>query len=311
MFDWEIPLADSDQCLVKVSSEGGSYEDESDDYFTIVPAGIGKPNLKIISISPSNSIPNVSDIITVDVTVRNIGNAASGMFYVDLFYNRSPAPNVGETGDQSKSQAILDAGQEANVIFTDVSSAVAGVWEMYAIVDTQGYVEESNEGDNVAGPKQVGWSTMVDSFTVTAPNGFESIEQGEAFDITWTWTGNPGALAQLELSTDGGATWTEVVSNTVNDGTYEWTAPTVNSTDCRIRVSNSLGDVVDVSDDVFTIQKAPLTFLGGGCSVGTAGPFTKGTRAEVAGQLAILLVFVLGAALLRQGSVQRERRPAA
>lgn len=300
VFDWEVPLADSTQCLVKVSSEGASYEDESDDLFTIVPAGIGKPNLRIISISPSNSMPNTSDIITVDVTVRNIGSATSGMFYVDLFYNRSNEPDVGEAGDQSKSVPILSEGSEVNVVFTDVSSAVAGAWEMYAIVDTQDYVDESNEGDNVEGPTQVGWSTMVDTFRITAPNGFELLEQGQAFDITWTWTGNPGALAQIELSTDGGATWVEIISNTSNDGTYEWTVPAVSSADCRVRISNSIGDVTDVSDDVFTIQKAPLTFLGGGCGGTVNGPSGGGDAGCLAGQLALLAAFLALAGLLRR-----------
>ncbi|MBN1809837.1 MAG: hypothetical protein JW909_12280 [Planctomycetes bacterium] len=293
-YDWEIPLADSTECLVRVTSEGGSYSDESDSTFTIEPVGIGKPNLKIVSISPSNSVPNAGDTISVDVTVRNIGNAASGLFYVDLFHNRSSVPAVGETGDQSQSQAFLAAGSEANIVFNSVTSAGPGTWEMYAIVDTQGYVVESNEGDNIAGPVQIGWSTMVDSFNVTSPNGFEVLSQGATHQITWTWTGSPGALVNIELSTDGGATWSEAVSNTLNDGDHAWAVPLISSADCRLRISNSTGSVTDVSDDVFAIQKAALTFFGGGCSGGQGGGETA------VGQMLILGCFLAAAMALRK-----------
>ena len=304
VFDWDIPVADSTLCLVKVSSEGGSYSDVSDDTFTITPAGVGKPNLKIISVAPSNSVPNTGSTISVDVTVRNIGTAAAGMFYVDLFFNCSSPPVVGDTGDRSQSTVSLAPGSEANVVFTGISSAVAGAWNMYAIVDTQKYVTESNEGDNVSGPVQVGWSTLVESFRLVAPNGFEVLEQGSSFDITWTWTGAVGATVDLELSTNGGATWTEVSTGVANSGTYTWTVPNVSSADCRVRITNSTATVYDVSDDVFTIQKAHLAYFGGGCSGTTKNP--AGGASDAAGLLLVIAGFVLATAVMRNS---RRRSP--
>jgi hypothetical protein len=270
IFDWEVPFQDSPQCLVRVTSEGGGVADESDGVFTIVPPGIGRPNLKAISISPTSSLPNVGDSIDIDVTVRDIGNAPAGLFYTDLFYNRSTAPTVGETGDQSKPVEFLAAGSEVNVIFTGVSSSVTGIWYVYAVIDTHTYVIESNESDNTYGPTEIGWGTPVDTLRITEPNGFEALEQGKTFVVTWTWTGNPGALVNVELSTNGGATWSEVVSGTLNDGSYEWTVTAEVSPDCRLRISNFTGSVVDISDDIFEIMPAgasALGYFGEGCAI--------------------------------------------
>ena len=273
VYDWEVPLADSAECLVCVTSEGGSYSDESDGFFTIAPPVI-KPNLKVVSISPSISTPATGETITVDVTVRNTGNGASGLFYIDLFHNRSVAPSVGEVGDQSKYVVTLPPGAEANFLFADISSATTGVWEMYAVVDTQGYVEESNEGDNVAGPVEVGWGTSVDSYRIIMPNGGEVLDQLGTYKVTWFATGSPETTVNIEVSTNGGATWTEVATeyDASAEFAYYWTvsAALPASADCRLRISNSSGSVTDVSDDLFTINAPPTASLTATPTTGTA-----------------------------------------
>ncbi len=107
----------------------------------------------------------------------------------------------------------------------------------------------------------------VPSVTVLAPNGGESWTAGTSATITWSSSAFTGTL-DLELSADGGATWTTLVASTPDDGTEFVTVPAVASTSVRVQVSAADGDPAvalapsDLSDAVFAIVPPPsLTIL--------------------------------------------------
>ena len=115
---------------------------------------------------------------------------------------------------------------------------------------------------------------------IFAPNGGESISGGSSYNITWTAT--PGATLKpnpitISFSSDEGATWQLLASNEANDGSYNWSVPTVyfDVTTCRIKVEaeNLLGGIgSDISDSDFTIQSPPaptvnVTYPNGGETV--------------------------------------------
>ena len=286
-YAWTVPLADSTNCLVRVTTISGSpdYSDVSDDTFTIRPSATTKPDLVVVSVAPSSYMPATGQVITIDVAVRNAGTAPISFFYVDLFFDRTPAPSVGDDGDLSDSvTAILQPGMETTVRFEDVTSAVNAAWQTYAIVDTQEYVTEGNEDNNVTDkPVNIGWNEPVDWLDITSPNGGEKLEQGELYAIAWTW--RSGALVRLEVSTDGGITWQDIAANEANDGSYEWLVNAPTSTDCRIRVSSFSGDVTDVSDGVFAIGPEganALLYVGEGCRAGAPGESARGAALWVA-----------------------------
>jgi hypothetical protein len=92
---------------------------------------------------------------------------------------------------------------------------------------------------------------------VTSPNGGESYYSGTAQTITWT-TSMVGGNVKIELSTDGGTNYSPVTSSTANTGSYSWTVNAVNSTLCRIRVSDATdSNPIDVSNANFTIAPPP------------------------------------------------------
>jgi hypothetical protein len=124
--------------------------------------------------------------------------------------------------------------------------------------------------------------------TILTPNGGENWPVGSSQIITWT-SSNPKAKpiigdgkyftknrsdmylspnkvtegvtdVMLEYSTDAGATWFTVIESTPNNGSYVWaTLPNVNSSLCRIKISDAAdGLPSDISDDNFSIANSSV-----------------------------------------------------
>jgi formylglycine-generating enzyme required for sulfatase activity len=92
--------------------------------------------------------------------------------------------------------------------------------------------------------------------TVTVPNAGENWTVGSADTIRWSSTGSVGDV-KIEYSTNGGSTWSSVVTSTSDTGSYPWMVPNSPSTTCRVKVS-SVGtpSIYDISDADFTISPA-------------------------------------------------------
>lgn len=100
--------------------------------------------------------------------------------------------------------------------------------------------------------------------TVDRPDGGELFRGGESTDINWTANHSSHNITSINISysTDNGGNWTNVANLSKNDGTYNWTVPTVNSTDVLVRVNatdeyNNTGS--DTSNATFEIDSAVPT----------------------------------------------------
>ncbi|WP_233597147.1 lamin tail domain-containing protein [Corallococcus sp. CA041A] len=92
------------------------------------------------------------------------------------------------------------------------------------------------------------------SVRVTAPNGGETLNAGQTFNITWTSSN----VSQVNITyTLDGTVWRAVASGlTASTGRYAWTVPSESSTLARVRVADAArADVADVSDGVFTLTR--------------------------------------------------------
>jgi hypothetical protein len=104
--------------------------------------------------------------------------------------------------------------------------------------------------------------TTPESITVLKPNGKEILVAGNDYTITWNSFGfvTPGPV-KIELSRDGGATFTEVIAeSTEDDGEFVWNVTSPVTDTAQIRIS-SVGDprINDVSDRDFRIVEGSLT----------------------------------------------------
>jgi PKD repeat protein len=80
-------------------------------------------------------------------------------------------------------------------------------------------------------------STAPPTVNLTAPNTNETLLSGLVYTITWTATGNSIVRHAIQLSRDGGATWSDVDSNVSGAArTYVWTVPFSPTKKGRIRV---------------------------------------------------------------------------
>ncbi len=96
---------------------------------------------------------------------------------------------------------------------------------------------------------------VVGGFTLSAPNGGETIYVGEPFDITWQTFGNVERV-KLELSSDHfqKKIW-EVAGNYENLGVYRWTVPDLSAGLYMIRISDQKDPVAfDISNSDFRIR---------------------------------------------------------
>jgi hypothetical protein len=100
-------------------------------------------------------------------------------------------------------------------------------------------------------------------FAVTAPN--TAVSWGASTTQTVTWSVNNTNLAPINcaavnilLSTDGGNTFSTLLSNTPNDGTEVVILPSTLSTTARIKIE-AVGNIFfDISNTNFTISTTPL-----------------------------------------------------
>jgi len=100
-----------------------------------------------------------------------------------------------------------------------------------------------------------------ESINVTSPNGGENWEVGTIHDITWTSSGTSGNV-DIDYSTDGSSSWTAIVTNETDDGSYPWTIPGTPSSNCLVRITDSDSDPSDQSDAVFTISQPAYDISG-------------------------------------------------
>ena len=95
------------------------------------------------------------------------------------------------------------------------------------------------------------------SITVTSPNGGESWAAGASRNITWN-SSNVTGNVNIQLSRNGGSTWTTIISGTANDGSQSWTVSGAATTQARIRVvSANNSSISDSSNSNFTISSTP------------------------------------------------------
>jgi hypothetical protein len=95
---------------------------------------------------------------------------------------------------------------------------------------------------------------------VTSPSGGESWAIGSSHNITWSISPSVTGNINLFVSRDGGGTWTLIVADTANDGSFPWLIDGFATNKARIKVvSTNDHNIFDTSDTFFAISGGNLT----------------------------------------------------
>ena len=98
------------------------------------------------------------------------------------------------------------------------------------------------------------------SITVTTPNVAVKWGIGTQQQIKWNHTLGSGSFGNLDLSRNGGITWTPIAAGISNTGSFVWTVSGPATTVARVRVSWSANSAVkDISNVNFTIAAPFIT----------------------------------------------------
>jgi hypothetical protein len=96
------------------------------------------------------------------------------------------------------------------------------------------------------------------TITVNSPNGGEIWYTGDNKNIIWSYQYVTGDV-KIDISRDGGSSWSLITGSTPNNGSYNWTVTSPASTQCRIRVTSlSYPSVSDMSNANFIIAGPAL-----------------------------------------------------
>jgi len=198
------------------------------------------------------------NISVYDITVENVGTEDLSNVHIRLYLSTNRIISTGDTQIGDWYWTSFPAEAYGVYDFTGMTIPLdlpAGTYYVGALMTVNGYASDDLSYDNTTHL----WGTInvsQRSITVTSPNGGETWFVGDSRNITWT-SENAGANVKIEISRDGGSTWSTITSSTPNDGSYAWTVTTPASTACRIRItSTSYPAVSDTSNANFTIREA-------------------------------------------------------
>jgi hypothetical protein len=134
------------------------FGEESDNIFgPMTYEWIEKPDRAITSAEFSDTELEVGGNITAIIKVKNLGLANADSFHIDFYEDLSSPPGIGQTGNQRYLGYNLAAGDSITWEIDPVSNGDAGVWTSYFQVDTDGWLNEESEDNNISGPHTVEW----------------------------------------------------------------------------------------------------------------------------------------------------------
>jgi hypothetical protein len=150
---------------VKVSSEP-IYQPQSIENVLVLPirtktlnfalnekTSTGQPDLIIQSLTASTTEATKDQMVTVTIVIKNQGSVSAGSFYLDFYKNLSAPPALTQVGDKYWQVGSLAAF--ATSTFTYTFAFPGGEINMYAQIDTDGDVSETNEYNNTYGPVKI------------------------------------------------------------------------------------------------------------------------------------------------------------
>ncbi|MGB8319414.1 MAG: LamG-like jellyroll fold domain-containing protein, partial [Ignavibacteriaceae bacterium] len=229
-YSWTIPNTPSTSCKVRISDASNSTVNNQ-----------------------SNNVFTISSPLKVTVTSPNGGEDWQVGSSHDITWTSTSVSNV-------KIEYSTNNGTNWTGIVSSTSSDGSYSWKIPNTPSTNCKVRVSDASNSTVNDQSNNVFTIstkpTPTITVTSPNGSEDWQVGSSHNITWS--SNDVSNVKIEYSTNNGTNWTNIISSTTSDGSYNWTIPNTPSTNCKVRISDaSNSSVYDQSNNIFTISSQP------------------------------------------------------
>ncbi|MCX6150795.1 MAG: YCF48-related protein [Ignavibacteriales bacterium] len=235
-FVWQVPSTVSGNCKIKVTDkEDDNITDESDAVFNITLSKF------------------ISTVVPTGTERWYIGNT----YQIKWYSINIPKVNIEFTSDNGvKWEKIVDNINASDQLFN---------WKIEVTVEGEYRIRVRDYSDTsvvTVSPKFR--IIFVPEIVLSTPNGGEHLEAGNDFTIKWTSRNISRIKIQSRINN-----YTETIENSypAELGSYVWTVPIENSTNCKIILTDLYdADFKDMSSNSFSIYVPPLklTYPNGG-----------------------------------------------
>jgi hypothetical protein len=190
---------------------------------------------------------------------QNVGGTLNSMidFVAD---DRPDAVTIGDVNRDSRMDIIIEHGGSEVGVFFQKSDGTLEAEFPYDTIEVQhskgiDFGDINNDGyEDVVMAKGIGQGLVInrgwdgsDLIVVREPSKGDSIDVDSTIWVYWGTIGDTVDV-QIDLSTNGGGSWDVITYSTNDDGSYSFTTPYTESTNCLIRVSDVDGSPVGVSE---------------------------------------------------------------
>jgi hypothetical protein len=228
------------------------------------------------------TVPNTATttalIQVVDSLNPEINDISDATFTINALSLTLTAPNGGETWFGNTSEAITwqSSGSIDNVMFeysTDDTTWIeispntvndgTFTWDIPNSINSNSMlvrVAGVGASEEVADTSDALFAISPTFIDVTFPDGGETWLAGSTGNILWSASSNI-ANVKIEYWLQGEGVWNEITALTPNNGSFEWTAPSLNQADAAlIRISDADdGEPQDSSAATFGITVSTIT----------------------------------------------------
>lgn len=180
------------------------------------------------------------------------GSFATSVSGQTVTITRSGGASEGSAAESCTIGNIQNSGSSGSTGTYTIATAVSGGF----VIDSDTAV--TADSITAAASSSTSTSTAVTyDIAVSAPVATAAYSAGDDIGISWSTSASTGTVSAINLaySTDGGITYTSIVSGTSNDGSYTWTAPSINATSVIVRAQAT--DLITVlatdTSDAFSI----------------------------------------------------------
>ena len=229
-YSWtQVPNTPSTNCRIRITDAVNGFPvNQSTSTFTIAPP----PEITVLSPNGGETLQAGSNT-NISWTSTNVANV--------------------------KIEFTTDNGADWSLIIASTPSIGQYVWQNIPGINSSLCRIKISNADGSGQPYDISnnnftvTNLIVQSIKLTSPLGGESWQAGTTHNITWN--GTAINAVKIEFTSNNGIDWTTIADNLPGSGSYAWNLPNINSTQCKVRVSDATDGVPsDVSSQPFTIQ---------------------------------------------------------